>query len=124
LNFLKNASDEIFIQPHNVSDPDAIASSLGLYYLLSQCGIKKLAIVYDQEIEKANSLKMLELFDVPIIHSAKASTLGAEDWAVLVDVQKGSSNITDLCAEEVAVIDHHEYSGDKNYQFIETLQSC
>jgi len=119
VEILKEAPDEVFIQPHNVPDPDAIASSLGMYYLLSQRGIKKLAIVYDQEIEKANSLKMLEMFNVPVIQAAKASTLGAEDWAVLIDAQKGNANITDLPTEEVAVIDHHEFCGDMGYRFID-----
>ncbi|MDR2471621.1 MAG: DHH family phosphoesterase [Treponema sp.] len=114
---LKEAPDEVFIQPHNVPDPDAIASSLGLYYLLSQRGIKKLAIVYDQEIEKANSLRMLELFNVPMIPAASAHTLGTEDWAVLVDAQKGNANITDLPTDEVAAIDHHEYRGNQGYRF-------
>jgi len=119
VDILKDAPDEVFIQPHNVPDPDAIASSLGMYYLLSQRGIKKLAIVYDQEIEKANSLKMLEMFNVPIIRAENAHTLGAEDWAVLVDAQKGNANLTDLPTDEVAVIDHHEYMGDMGYRFID-----
>ena len=119
VDILKDAPDEVFIQPHNVPDPDAIASSLGMYYLLSQRGIKKLAIVYDQEIEKANSLKMLELFKVPIIQAAKATTLGTEDWAVLIDAQKGNANITDLPTDEVAVIDHHEFIGDMGYRFMD-----
>ena len=119
VDILKDAPDEVFIQPHNVPDPDAIASSLGLYYLLSQRGIKKLAIVYDQEIEKANSLRMLEMFKVPIIQARDALTLGTEDWAVLIDTQKGNTNTTDLPTDEVAVIDHHEYCGDKGYRFID-----
>ncbi|MCL1813889.1 MAG: DHHA1 domain-containing protein [Treponema sp.] len=117
VDILKEAPDEVFIQPHNVPDPDAIASSLGMYYLLSQRGIQKLAIVYDQEIEKANSLRMLELFKVPVIRAADASTLGAEDWAVLVDAQKGNANITNLPTYEVAAIDHHEYMGNMGYRF-------
>ena len=117
VDILKDAPDEVFIQPHNVPDPDAIASSLGMYYLLSQRGIQKLAIVYDQEIEKANSLRMLELFKVPIIQAAQAHTLGTEDWAVLIDAQKGNANITDLPTDEVAVIDHHEYRGNMGYRF-------
>ena len=117
VEILKEAPDEVFIQPHNVPDPDAIASSLGMYYLLSQRGIKKLAIVYDQEIEKANSLKMLELFKVPLVRASDASTLGEEDWAVLVDAQKGNSNLTDLPTVEVAAIDHHEYKGNMGYRF-------
>jgi nanoRNase/pAp phosphatase (c-di-AMP/oligoRNAs hydrolase) len=100
-----------------VPDPDAIAASLGLYFLLSGRGLGKLSIVYDQEIEKANSLRMLELFNVPIIQAAKAATLGTEDWAVLVDAQKGNANLTDLPTEEVAAIDHHEHKGDMGYRF-------
>ena len=119
VDILKDAPDEIFIQPHNVPDPDAIASSLGLYYLLNLRGLKKLAIVYDQEIEKANSLRMLELFKVPIIQASKAATLGTEDWAVLIDAQKGNANITDLPTDEVAVIDHHEFTGDMGYRFMD-----
>jgi nanoRNase/pAp phosphatase (c-di-AMP/oligoRNAs hydrolase) len=117
VEILRSAPDEIFIQPHNVPDPDAIAASLGLYYLLNHRGLAKVKIVYDQEIEKANSLKMLELFNVPVIRLADAHTLGAEDWAVLVDVQKGNSNITDLATDEVATIDHHEYKGNQGYRF-------
>ena len=117
VDILKDAPDEVFIQPHNVPDPDAIAASLGMYYLLSQRGIKKLAIVYDQEIEKANSLKMLELFKAPFIRAADADTLGAEDWAVLIDDQKGNANLTNLPTYEVAAIDHHEYKGNMGYQF-------
>jgi nanoRNase/pAp phosphatase (c-di-AMP/oligoRNAs hydrolase) len=107
----------VFIQPHNVPDPDAISSSLGLYYLLKHRGFDNVKIVYDQEIEKANSLKMLELFEVPMIRAVDAHTLGTEDWAVLVDAQKGNANITDLPTDEVAAIDHHEYKGGQSYRF-------
>jgi len=117
VEILKDAPDEVFIQPHNVPDPDAIASSLGLYYLLNLRGIKKLAIVYDQEIEKANSLYMLEMFNVPIVRAGDAHTLGTEDWTVLVDAQKGNANLTDLPTDEVAAIDHHEYKGNMGYKF-------
>ena len=114
---MKEAPDEVFLQPHNVPDPDAIASSLGMYYLLSHRGIKDLAIVYDQEIEKANSVKMLELFKVPMVLASEAHTLGEEDWSVLIDAQKGNANLTDLPTDEVAAIDHHEYKGNMGYRF-------
>jgi nanoRNase/pAp phosphatase (c-di-AMP/oligoRNAs hydrolase) len=113
---LRDAPDEVFLQPHNVPDPDAIASCLGLHRLLAERGVET-KIVYDHEIEKVNSLKMLELFDVPMIPASAAHTLGEEDWAVLVDAQKGNSNITDLPTDEVAVIDHHEYRGNQGYRF-------
>lgn len=115
-DILKDAPDEIFIQPHNVPDPDAIASSFGLRYLLKTRGIKT-EIVYDQEMEKANSLQMLDVFNISMTLAHKVATLGEEDWVILVDGQKGNSNLTDLPTEEVAVIDHHEYRGPQDYKF-------
>jgi nanoRNase/pAp phosphatase (c-di-AMP/oligoRNAs hydrolase) len=113
---LAKAPDEVFIQPHNVPDPDAIASCAGMQYLLAQKGVKT-AIVYDRDIEKADSIRMLELFGIEMIPASEASTLGAEDWALLVDGQKGAGNLSDLPTEEVACIDHHEYRGNQGYAF-------
>ncbi|MBN2655960.1 MAG: DHH family phosphoesterase [Spirochaetales bacterium] len=115
VELLKQAPDEVFIQPHNVPDPDAIASSFGLKYLLEIRGVHA-EIVYENEIEKANSSKMLELFNIRLSLAENVSTLGAEDWTVLVDGQKGNSNMTDLVTDEVAVIDHHEWGGDNGYR--------
>jgi len=116
VDLLKQAPDEVFLQPHNVPDPDAIASSYGLQYLLKQRGVESV-IVYENEIEKANSLSMLELFQIEMKPAGEVATLGEEDWAVLVDAQKGNSNITDLATDEVAAIDHHEYQGNMGYRF-------
>jgi nanoRNase/pAp phosphatase (c-di-AMP/oligoRNAs hydrolase) len=113
---LKDAPDEVFIQPHNVPDPDAIASSAGLQYLLRLRGITA-AIVYDKAIEKSDSIGMLDLFGIEMKLASQAATLGAEDWAVLVDGQKGAGNLTDLPTQEVAAIDHHEYRGDQGYRY-------
>ena len=113
---LKQAPDEVFIQPHNVPDPDAIASSFGLQDLLQQKGVQSV-IVYENEVEKANSVKMLELFGIELNLAENVATLDAKDWAVLVDVQKDNSNVTDLVTDEVAVIDHHEYTGGKGCRF-------
>jgi len=116
VDLLKKAPDEVFLQPHNVPDPDAIASCYALEHLLRVRGIES-NIVYEHEIEKANSLKMIDLFGIEMRHSRDITTLGKEDWAVLVDAQKGNSNITDLETDEVAVIDHHEDSGKHGYRF-------
>ncbi len=116
VTLLKKAPDEVFIQPHNVPDPDAIAASFGLQDLLKQKGVGAV-IVYENEVEKANSLKMLQLFGIEMNLAENVATLDERDWAVLVDVQKDNSNVTDLITEEVAVIDHHEYMGNKGYDF-------
>jgi nanoRNase/pAp phosphatase (c-di-AMP/oligoRNAs hydrolase) len=113
---LAKAPDEVFIQPHNVPDPDAIAASAGMQYLLSQKGVKTV-IVYDREIEKADSVKMLELFGIEMAPAGGVASLGAEDWTLLVDAQKGGGNLSDLPTDEVACIDHHECRGNQGYDF-------
>lgn len=113
---LKQAPDEVFIQPHNVPDPDAIAASFGLHVLLGLYGVDA-PIVYEDEIEKANSKKMLQIFGIEMKPAREVASLGAEDWAVLVDVQKDNSNVTDLATDEVACIDHHRYNGPKGYKY-------
>lgn len=119
VELLKEAPDEVFIQPHNVPDPDAIAASFGLQELLRVRGLESV-IVYENEVEKANSLKMLELFGIEIVPAASVATMGEEDWTVLVDVQKFNSNVTDLVTDEVACIDHHELNGkDQGCRFVD-----
>lgn len=113
---LKDAPNAVFIQPHNVPDPDAIASCAGLRYLLEQAGVQS-SIVYDRDIEKADSLKMLELLAIVMERARDAAPLGQGDWTVLVDGQKAAGNLTNLAAAEVAVIDHHEYLGNQGYRF-------
>lgn len=115
---LRSAPDEVFLQPHNVPDPDAIASCAGLRYLLERRGIAS-EIVYDRELEKVDALLMLEVFGIAMTHADRAETMDARDWTVLVDVQKGSSNVSDLITEEVAVIDHHERGSDTSCRFME-----
>lgn len=113
---LKEAPDEVFIQPHNVPDPDAIAACAGMQHLLLQRGIKA-QVVYDREIEKADSLRMLGLFGIEMVLATSVASLGKEDWALLVDGQKGAGNLSDLATDEVACIDHHEYRGSQGYRF-------
>ena len=74
-------------------------------------------IVYNREIEKADTCKMKELFEIPLLHHSKVETLGEEDWAVIVDAQKGNTNLLDLPTDEVACVDHHELRADSSYRF-------
>lgn len=116
VELLKQAPDEVFIQPHNVPDPDAIAASFGLQSLLAEFGIQTV-IVYERTVAKANSLRMLDTFGIEMKHPASVGTLGAEDWTVLVDVQKENANLTDLVTDEVACIDHHIDNGYQAYRY-------
>lgn len=105
IELLKKA-EEVFIQTHNSPDPDAIASAFGLQYLLSQRGITS-DICYKGIIDKYNTQRMVELLDIKLKNINEIENMDDSDYIVLVDSQKGNSNITDFIGNEVASIDHH-----------------
>lgn len=106
----------VYIQPHNIPDPDAIASSFALMRLLEEHGIK-VAIVYVDSVEKSNSKRMLELFDIPIIQRQENDFLEDDECLILLDTQKNNSNVTCLGSKHIAVIDHHQDIDDGSYEF-------
>lgn len=114
----RRAPGELFIQTHDVPDPDAIAAAHGLRLLFKERGIES-RVVYAQEIEKADSRKMLELFDIELWPYSCVSDVDEEDWVVLVDVQKGNGNLRCLNVVEVAAVDHHELRADASYRFMD-----
>jgi len=115
ITILKDAP-QIFIQTHNSPDPDAIASAFGLQYLLKTKGIKS-DICFKGEIEKYNTRKMIELLQIEILHINNVNDMDPEDYIILVDSQKGNSNITDFIGKEVAAIDHHPVFVENEYKF-------
>lgn len=126
-DILRETPGEVFIQTHDVPDPDAIASAHGLRHLLAGKGIPS-KIIYDREIEKADSRKMMELFDIELWPVTSIQPMDAEDWIVLVDVQKGNINLRCLRpAVEIAAIDHHELRADAEYRYLDVrpdIGSC
>ncbi len=106
----------IYIQPHNMPDPDAIACSFGLCQLLKTFGVET-HIIYMNLIEKVNSKNMVELFDIDMIVKEKDFVSGPDDFVILVDSQIGNSNITNIQGKRVAVIDHHVNMGAYDYVF-------
>ena len=55
----------VFIQTHNYPDQDALASAQGLKLLLEHFGIQAV-ICYKGEIDKYNTIKMIELLKLDI----------------------------------------------------------
>ncbi len=96
----------VYIQPHNVPDPDAIASSFALKVLLKHFGVKS-KIIYVDLIEKANSKRMVEIFKIGLEQKEDSFVSAEKDFIILVDAQQGNSNITDFNFKNIAVIDHH-----------------
>ncbi len=115
-SLLKDAPGAVFVQPHDVPDPDAIASAFGLRYLLSRFGVES-RVVYEREYEKIDTLRMVELLGIELSLASVVSSIDTEDWLVIVDGQKGNANIVDLHCVEVAAIDHHELRTDASYRY-------
>lgn len=107
----------VYIQTHNFPDPDAIASAFGMQELLKAYGIHT-TICYKGKIERYNTEKLMELFDIKLEHIEDLEyRLTEEDEVILVDAQKGNSNIIDMTGEEIICVDHHPVFGNSNYRF-------
>lgn len=96
----------VYIQTHNYPDPDAIASAFGLQKLLGHFGIHA-EICYDGSAEKLSAQAMLNHFGIEMVSVHDLTDMTPEDRIITVDSQKYNSNLTDLCGDEVACIDHH-----------------
>ncbi len=102
---------KVYIQTHNIPDPDAIGSAFGLQQLLRECGLDS-TICYDGDIDKLSSSKMLDMFGIEMFPDQDlAGDMKAEDYIICVDSQKSAGNITDLAGDEIAAIDHHPTTG-------------
>ena len=98
---------KVYIQTHNIPDPDAIGSAFGLQQLFKAYSIDA-TICYDGDIDKLSSSKMLDMFGIEMFADQDiADEMKAEDYIICVDSQKNSGNITDLVGDEIAAIDHH-----------------
>ena len=115
----------VYIQTHNYPDPDALASAKGLQYLLKSKGIGS-TICYKGQIDKFNTLQMIELLNIEI-HAESELVLSDFDEIILVDCQKGNTNVKDFAGTEIACIDHHKLQSTDCYRFFDIqsdLGSC
>ncbi len=104
------AYDNIVIQCHDNPDADAVASGFGVYQYLKNNG-KKVRFVYGGKylIQKSNLVMMVTELNIPIEH---VTGLDMPSLLVTVDCQYGQGNVTRFDAKTVAVIDHHQISGE------------
>ncbi len=102
---------EIVIQCHDNPDADAIGSGYVLYrYLRSKK--KKVRFVYSGKfkIAKSNLQYFVEQLEIPIEYVEKLDK--KPELLLLCDCQYGESNVTKLEGKTIAIIDHHQVSGD------------
>lgn len=111
-----NKAENIYIQPHNMPDPDAIASSFALLMLLKEFNIKA-EIIYVSLIEKINSITMVQLLGIDMTLKQKDFISNPKDFIIMVDSQIGNSNVTNIEGQTIAVIDHHNKIDNDSYVF-------
>ena len=98
---------KVFIQTHNIPDPDAIGAAFGLQQLMRRFAVEA-AICYDGDIDKLSTAKMLDMFGIEMFpDQAVAGEMKPEDYIICVDSQKNAGNITELAGDEIAAVDHH-----------------
>jgi len=113
--------ENIIIQCHNNPDADALASGMAVLKYLKDNG-KNAGLIYggNFEISKANLKLMVSDLKIDIHHVRNqgqiSEILGISDeeipdLIVTVDSQYGEGNIEKFKAKEIAVIDHHQYTG-------------
>ncbi|SEV91260.1 DHH family phosphoesterase [[Clostridium] fimetarium] len=115
------SGNHIYIQTHNFPDPDAIASAYGIQKLL-KCKNIDSTICYYGKIDRSSTCKMVSQLGIEIVNMDDMDdirTLNSEDMIILVDGQKGNSNIINIPGVEIICIDHHKtYDKEKiNYLY-------
>jgi nanoRNase/pAp phosphatase (c-di-AMP/oligoRNAs hydrolase) len=102
-------ADNVLILPHNDPDPDAIASAVGLAFLLAEQYQIMTQIVYEGIIGRAENKAMVRYLGRPLRRLEKSDLDGATHIA-LVDTQPGAGNnaLPPKAAVSI-VIDHHPY---------------
>ena len=100
----------IVIQCHDNPDADALASGFALRWYLGLKGIEA-RLIYGgaNVIAKSNLVLMNENLGINCEH---VECLEAPELLITVDCQYGESNVTEFPAKTVAVIDHHQVSGE------------
>ncbi len=107
--------DHVYIQMHNYPDQDALASAFGLQVLLANRDIKS-TICYSGQIDKHNTLKMIEFLNITIYNNEEFEMDG-EDEIILVDGQMGNVNMINFIGRKIACIDHHPLQEVSEYRF-------
>ena len=113
LNNIK--SDFVYIQTHNFPDPDAISSAFGMQQLLKNYGITS-KICYKGQIDSTSTSEMIKRLEIELFSIDKILEMTSDNEIILVDAQKGNSNMVDMIGDEVICIDHHPIFEEVDYR--------
>ncbi|MEI2691162.1 MAG: DHH family phosphoesterase [Anaerolineae bacterium] len=111
LQLLADAA-HVLILPHNDPDPDAIASALGLRYLLGQRLGLDAQVAYQGIIGRAENKALVRYLGRPLRQLAEVD-LRRATHLILVDTQSGAGNNPLPAGRIPAVImDHHAWRAE------------
>lgn len=109
-----NKYKKFAIVPHYNPDPDALASSFGIQFLLEKIFKKKSSIYFSGIIGRAENNKMIQLLDIPII-KLKVNNKLPDMPLILMDTQPGTGNNPLNSKNKLKiVIDHHQFNDKTN----------
>ena len=92
---------------HNNPDPDALASAMGLKFILNKMSYKNVRIYYDGLIGRAENQEIIKILKMPLYLTANMASPKKHQF-ILVDCQPYTGNATlPDGVSLVAVIDHH-----------------
>lgn len=117
--------NSIVIQCHDNPDADAICSGYVLYRYF-EAHNKKVRFIYSGnfEISKSNLVYLIKKLRIPIEYVSKLDC--KPDLLLMTDCQYGEGNVRKFNGKTIAVIDHHQVSGNlpKINEVRSNLGSC
>ncbi|MGN0316620.1 MAG: bifunctional oligoribonuclease/PAP phosphatase NrnA [Lachnospira sp.] len=106
----------VYIQTHNFPDPDAVACAYAMQELLKVKGVQS-EICYKGNIDRTVVASMVRELGIPMTEYPDEFGPEETDEIILVDAQKGNSNIIDMRGNEVICIDHHLIHRNEQYRY-------
>lgn len=117
---------KVTIQCHDNPDADAIASGFALYTYLKENNIEA-NLIYSGpfKLQKDNLRIFVDELKIPVVYVEPDDRV-IEGLLITIDCQYGAKNVTKFEAEDVMIIDHHQYeieNIEKTY-IVSNMGSC
>lgn len=118
--------ENVTIQCHDNPDADALAAGYALYTFLQENG-RKASLIYSGKlkIQKDNLILMVNSLEIPIEYR-EDNTEKIDGLLITVDCQYGAKNVTKFLADDIMIIDHHQYEieGIEKTYIVSNMGSC
>ncbi len=97
----------LVVQTHDFPDHDAAASAFGLYKLFSAEGLMPPLLCFGGRLQSESLEETIQVLGIPLVQCTELE-LPHDTQVILVDGLAGNRNVTDLRANLIGIIDHHD----------------